>query len=661
MDDTDTKLLARYASHHAEDAFAELVRRHLGLVYSAAVRQVRAPQLAEEVAQSAFIKLARHAGQLAPATVLPAWLYQVTRREAIDVVRREASRQLREQIATEMNAMNATDADWTHIEPLLDEAMHALDDTDRTAVLLRYFENKSLREVGATLGTSENAAQKRLGRAVERLREFFAKRGVTLGASGLVVVISANAVQAAPVGLALTISTAAALAETTLLATAPMRPFPFANRLKLAGVVSLVVCITVLIWRRETTPVTPEVVAGASPPTSTSAANNSARSSPFARRSPGMAAAIEVPQRVRLNFRVVDAVSGEGLAGGQVRAAYFYAGGRGEGHNLVTDGNGNAAIPEANEGGNPGFNVFASVEGYVPIAIGFGENAPDEYLLKLEPAAAARGVVVDEQGMRVEGVRLEALRSEDYKDGSPNTDFQTTRVETDGNGRWVYHYIPKSYNEVGFILTGEGYAVTSASVTMNEPESQNVRLVIKRGFAVVGRVTDAQGAPVFEASVKELHNFGHRKRSTVTDGNGEFALLGLSTNFDSRIHIGIQARGMAAQSQWIELREPTNAVQIVLAKGNVFRGRVMDEMGNPIPKVAVRTDYDFKNQIQTRFEWRTETDASGWFEWDSAPAEVICYWFEADGHEVIRGQPRPADGVEHQIILKSKSAAQSVR
>jgi len=216
MSDTDLELLARYTRQHAEDAFAEIVRRHLGLVYSAAIRQVRSPQLAEEVAQSVFVDLARTAPRLKPGTILTAWLYEVTRRTAIDVVRREASRQLREQIATEMNAMNATAADWAHIEPLLDEAMHALDDTDRTAVLLRYFENKSLREVGATLGTSENAAQKRLGRAVERLREFFAKRGVTVGTSGLVVVISANAVQAAPVGLVVTISTAATLAGTTI-------------------------------------------------------------------------------------------------------------------------------------------------------------------------------------------------------------------------------------------------------------------------------------------------------------------------------------------------------------------------------------------------------------------------------------------------------------
>jgi RNA polymerase sigma factor (sigma-70 family) len=217
MSDTDLELLARYTRHHAEEAFAEIVRRHLDLVFSAALRQVRSPQLAEEVAQSTFISLARDANRLAPDTILAAWLYQVAHRTAANVVRRESRRQLREQIATEMNAMNATAADWTHIEPLLDEAMHALDDTDRTAVLLRYFENKSLREVGATLGTSENAAQKRLARAVERLREFFAKRGVTVGTSGLVVVISANAVQAAPVGLVVTISMAAALAGTTLL------------------------------------------------------------------------------------------------------------------------------------------------------------------------------------------------------------------------------------------------------------------------------------------------------------------------------------------------------------------------------------------------------------------------------------------------------------
>src|SRR5256885_3717892 len=113
MTETDLELLKRHERDHAEDAFAEFAGRRLALVYSAALRQVRSPQLAEEVAQSAFTDLARNAHRLASDTIVTAWLYQVTRRTAIDVVRREARRQLREQIATELNAMNATSADWT--------------------------------------------------------------------------------------------------------------------------------------------------------------------------------------------------------------------------------------------------------------------------------------------------------------------------------------------------------------------------------------------------------------------------------------------------------------------------------------------------------------------------------------------------------------------
>ena len=216
----DLDLLGEFTRDQSQDAFTVLVQRHLNLVYCAGLRQVRSPQLAEEVAQSVFTDLARNAARLKPDTILTAWLYEVTRRTAIDVVRAEARRQLREKIAVEMNAMNANAADWTQIEPILDDAMQALDATDRTAVLLRFFESKSLREVGAALGTTDDTARKRVNRAIERLREFFLKRGITVGAEGLVVVISANAVQAAPVGLAVTLSTAAVLAGTTLTTTA---------------------------------------------------------------------------------------------------------------------------------------------------------------------------------------------------------------------------------------------------------------------------------------------------------------------------------------------------------------------------------------------------------------------------------------------------------
>src|SRR5690349_19597156 len=181
----DLALLARYIREGSEAAFAELVHRHLDLVYSAALRQVRSPQLAEEIAQSVFTDLSRNARTLKADTVLSAWLYQVARRTAVDVVRRESRRQLREQLAIELADMNAHPSVWNQIEPLLEEAMESLDPAERSAVILRFFENRNLREVGQTLGTSEDAAQKRVSRAVERLREFMAHRGVAVGASAL--------------------------------------------------------------------------------------------------------------------------------------------------------------------------------------------------------------------------------------------------------------------------------------------------------------------------------------------------------------------------------------------------------------------------------------------------------------------------------------------
>jgi RNA polymerase sigma factor (sigma-70 family) len=219
MQTDDWDLLREYACRRSEEAFATLVHRHLNLVYSVALRHVRSPQLAQEVAQSVFSDLARNAATLKPDTVLTAWLYRVAYRTAIDVVRRESRRQAREQIAVDMAAMNTPSLEWTRIEPLLDEAMEAIEEQDRAAILLRYFDSRSLRDVGQALGISEDAAQKRVSRAVDQLRESFSKRGVAVGAGGLVVAISANAVQAAPAGLAATISAAAALTGITTVAT----------------------------------------------------------------------------------------------------------------------------------------------------------------------------------------------------------------------------------------------------------------------------------------------------------------------------------------------------------------------------------------------------------------------------------------------------------
>jgi RNA polymerase sigma factor (sigma-70 family) len=211
MTTSDSELLQRFARYRSDEAFAALVQRHVNLVYSTALRQVRSFQLAEEVAQSVFVDLSKSADQLQANTILTAWLYQVTRRTAIDVIRTESRRQRREQIAVELADMKSPDPQWKEIEPLLEDAIETLNEKERSSLLLRYFENKSLREVGEALGISEDSAQKQVSRAVDRLREYFSKRGVAVGSAGLAVLISTNAVQSAPVTLSTTISSACGL------------------------------------------------------------------------------------------------------------------------------------------------------------------------------------------------------------------------------------------------------------------------------------------------------------------------------------------------------------------------------------------------------------------------------------------------------------------
>jgi RNA polymerase sigma factor (sigma-70 family) len=219
---SDAQLLCAFAGRGDEAAFREIVARYADLVYSAALRQVESSAAASDVSQSVFTDLARKAGTLASdggtalSPSLAGWLHRATRYAALNHLRDARRRLTHERQAMEQLLTNSeSGADWEQIRPMLDEALDGLSDEDREVLLLRYFKNQDFRAVGLTLGVSDDAAQKRVSRAVDRLREFFSKRNVTIGASGLVALLSANAVQSAPVGLAAAIS-AAAVAGTTV-------------------------------------------------------------------------------------------------------------------------------------------------------------------------------------------------------------------------------------------------------------------------------------------------------------------------------------------------------------------------------------------------------------------------------------------------------------
>jgi RNA polymerase sigma factor (sigma-70 family) len=203
-------LLERYAASHCEAAFTELVSRYVDLVYSAALRQVDGDaHLAQDVTQAVFIDLARKAASMRGRTVLAGWLYTSTRYAAAKAVRCERRWRLREQKANRMQKLlseSASEPDWDQLRPVLDAVMHELSEPDRNAVVLRYLAGRPLAEVGAKLGLTEDAARKRVDRALDRLRGLLAKRGVTSTATALVTVLSNQAVTAAPAGLAVAVA-----------------------------------------------------------------------------------------------------------------------------------------------------------------------------------------------------------------------------------------------------------------------------------------------------------------------------------------------------------------------------------------------------------------------------------------------------------------------
>ncbi|MHB8523387.1 MAG: sigma-70 family RNA polymerase sigma factor [Limisphaerales bacterium] len=253
---TDSRQLLRdYAERLDEQAFGELVRCHVSLVYSTALRLVNgdAP-LAQEITQTVFTDLARQAKALPADAVVGGWLHRHTCFTASKARRTEHRRHIREQEAVTMQALNdENDAAWKQIAPVLDEAMNRLGDRDRNAIVLRFFEQQSLRAVGEALGASEDAARMRVDRALDKLRKNLARRGVALSGAALTTVLAGEAVTAAPAGLAANVA-GMALAGAATAATSPaFLKIATMTRVKLgiAGTALVVALVTPLVLQRQ--------------------------------------------------------------------------------------------------------------------------------------------------------------------------------------------------------------------------------------------------------------------------------------------------------------------------------------------------------------------------------------------------------------------------
>ena len=249
---SDQVLLRRCADHGADEAFAELVRRHCNLVWAAARRVSGDGEIARDVAQTVFTDLWRKVGKLPDGTVLAGWLYRAACHAAANHIRGEARRAQREQQAMHQHQLRATDAAERRaaeeLQPWLDAALADLAEADRDAVVLRYLAGRSLAQIGATFGTSEDAARKRVSRALEKLRDAFRQRGVDLAGGTIVAAITLAGAQAAPAGLATNIACTMLAGASTVTGATSILLF---MKSKLAlGIVGGAVLTTALVWQQ---------------------------------------------------------------------------------------------------------------------------------------------------------------------------------------------------------------------------------------------------------------------------------------------------------------------------------------------------------------------------------------------------------------------------
>jgi RNA polymerase sigma factor (sigma-70 family) len=269
MINDDMELVRQYAAHRSESAFAELVSRHTNLVYSTALRRVSNPQLAEEIAQAVFVILARKAATLGNGTILSGWLYRATCYVSGHALKQELRRQRHQQEAHMETLSKQTESEvWPQIRTLLEEAMLRLGPADRDALVLRFFEGRSLKEVGARLGISEAATKMRLNRALEKLRAYFSKHGVASTTTAIAGAISAHSIQPAPVMLA-KMATAFALANraatststsTLIKGTLKIMAWSKMKTATVSAVILVMATTTTMIVRRETKPSSPHPV-----------------------------------------------------------------------------------------------------------------------------------------------------------------------------------------------------------------------------------------------------------------------------------------------------------------------------------------------------------------------------------------------------------------
>lgn len=550
---TDFELLHEYASNRSEQAFGTVVERYANLVFSAALRQVRNPHDAEEISQAVFTILARKAGTLHKETVLSGWLVRTTRFVVLNSGRREINRRRAEMEAASQQSTE-TESAWEQIGPLVDEALVSLNEGDRNALTLRFFEQKSFKEIAGQMRTSEDAAQKRVSRALDKLRSLFAKRGLLLNSALVSVALATKTVQAAPSHLASAIvaGIGTGTGPSVVLAEATLRSFQFMQirsyGLGAAGASLVLVVLLFLV----------QLLGPASrAPAGSALVLSSAPAAIRLTNAAGPSAATR-PNNGLLLLRVLDSETGTPLrrAGLTVTSGVFPDLTT---NTFLTDEMGGALVPVPSE--REGFWYFRIAilrDGFVPRFVSWAavrgdspKEIPAEYTVRLMRGLNIGGMVVDEQGQPVPDVvvALDAGVDKLILEGPPEREGLTFAHEetTDGQGRWMCNHAPENIANVSYRLSHPGYiagyfrsaklgSTTNWAVHLSEDDFRNqcALMFLKAAVVVTGVDLDEQGNPIAVAKATQNHSSTDKRANQLTSSDGT-TLQRTATTIPARI------------------------------------------------------------------------------------------------------------------------------
>jgi RNA polymerase sigma factor (sigma-70 family) len=654
---TDAELLEAYAMRRSDSAFSELVSRYINLVYSVALRQVRDAQLAEDVAQAVFLVLARKAGSIGSNVVMAGWFFRTTRFVAARAVRAEIRRQRHEVEAANMNrpitSSDPESSEWNEIAPHLDEAIATLGETDRNAVLLRFFEAQPMRVVGEKLSLSEDAAKKRVSRALEKLKGILVRRGIVLSGAVLAAGLSRNGAQAAPAHLAAKILTAKAgvigSATTSALVTAAMRQlFWLKARLPL-GFGAALVAVALLVKGFHAPPAKSNTLAASN--VAGNQAEATANPPAFAVAKDSTTASAVAPKANVFTLHIRDASDNAPVSGARVIQDSWHEGRVVGNGTFDSDRNGICELPIPNSDFET-FRVWVSAENFVPKVMDWHSyelKGSPTYTTKLDRGLTLEGVVEDEQGQPRSGASIAFLGPGISSSQRENVAFHgwLSTIKTDASGKFVSHQMPSWVNlGMGLAITCADFAPQWLPIAIPESLSTNWIIVLGRGVSLSGQVLTTNDDPVAGANVVAEESHGGADVKATADAQGNFKLEHVPSG---SVPFSVSACGYNELKQTVLVE--TNSAPIT------FRLRPAGPLGEPLSRQPIRlsgkvVDTEFGEPVpqftvllnERRGTSRTLLGEAhdGTFDWRNPLTFVSDYTLEinADGYEPVASTTR---------------------